>query len=364
MKGLYIHIPFCESICTYCDFPKRIPNNNKMIDDYLVELKNEFLFYNKEINNIDTIYIGGGTPSMLNTKQLKYLFDMLLKISKVKEFTIECNPESLNEEKIDLFLEYKINRISLGVQTFNNSLLKVLGRKHTNEQVFDLVKLLNSKGLNNINIDMMFAIPTSTIADLKNDINTVLNLSIKHISYYSFILEDKTIIHNQYHKGQIDIINNDTDGDMYETVIDSLTRNDFIHYEISNFSKDGFQSIHNKIYWMNKQYVGIGLGASGYIKNIRYTNHNLLRDYKKPYIKNSDILTLNDIIANEMILGLRLIGGISISEVNQKYNMNTFDTFPFIKKFINQELLIYENDMLRFSKRGLMMGNNIFASFI
>ena len=364
MRGLYIHIPFCKRICTYCDFTKRVPKNKEMIDEYLLHLKEELFSYEKYFDSVETIYIGGGTPTLLDNNELTYLFEMLKDFKNIKEFSIEINPETLTLEKVKILKKYGVNRCSIGVQSFDNNILKTLGRTHTKDDVVNAINMLKNEGISNINIDLIFAAPGSNLSSIKNDLNEFYKLDINHLSYYSLILEDNTILNYLYKNKKIDLIDNEIEAKMYEFIINDLENNGFKQYEISNFSKEGYESIHNKIYWENKEYIGVGLGASGYLDSIRYTNENHLNSYYKKYIKTSEFIDKNMQFSEEMILGLRLIRGINIDFVNKKYDKDILNDYKEIKKYINSGDLIIEDGYLHLTKKGLLIANDIFVIFI
>ena len=364
MRGLYIHIPFCKSICNYCDFTKRVPKDKSMIDEYLIHLKEELLTYEKYFDSIKTIYIGGGTPTLLDIKQLAVLFDMLKDFKNIKEFSIEINPETLTLEKAQLLKNKGVNRCSLGVESFNDKILKILGRKHTKTDVYNAINILKKVGITNINIDLIFAAPGSDISSIKNDLKEFYKLGINHLSYYSLILEEKTIFYHMYKNNKLTLIDNELEAKMYEFIIDDLEKNGFIQYEISNFSKNNTESIHNKIYWQNMEYIGIGLGASGYLDSIRYTNNTVLNEYYKKYRKSEEFIDKNMQFSEEMILGLRLIKGINIDFVNKKYEKDILNEYKEVEKYIKNGYLVIEDGYLHLTKKGLLIANDIFEIFI
>ena len=273
--AVYIHIPFCNYICAYCDFCK-VYYNKKYVNKYLNALEEEIKTnYKGEI--ITSLYIGGGTPSSLSLGELEKLFNILkiFNLSKDCEITMEANPDSLTIDKIRLLKEYGVNRVSLGVETINKKLQTVIDRRTDKDTVIACIKNLKNIGITNINVDLIYAIKEETIEDLKEDLNFLLSLDVPHVSTYSLIIENNT-------KLKIDHINNidkTLDREMYDLISKVLKGNNYIHYEISNFSKDGYQSKHNLKYWENKHYYGFGVGASGYLNNIRYTNTRSITKY-------------------------------------------------------------------------------------
>ena len=360
IKSVYVHIPFCDNICSYCDFCKFI-KNDYCIDKYLLELNNEIIkIYKNDI--IDTLYIGGGTPSCLNINQLEKLFNILKKfrLSKNIEFTFECNVESITKEKLELLYKNGVNRLSIGVQSFNSKILKYLGRNYNKEEIINKVKLAQKIGFNNINIDLIYATKYHTNKILLNDIYNIVKLDIQHISTYSLIIEPNTMLY-------IDSENNideEKDLKMYNLICEELDKNNFMHYEISNFSKEDYESKHNLTYWNNNNYYGFGLGASSYIGNIRSENTRSLNKYLSGlYIKESNNLDLNTIIENEFILGLRKIMGINKKYFYNKYKINVCD-IEVVNKLVKEEKLIDNGLNIYINKNYLYISNEILLNFL
>lgn len=363
MKGLYIHIPFCESICHYCDFVKRIPKDSHMMDDYLITLKNELLNYQSHFDTIDTIYIGGGTPSMLSIKQLTYLFEMLKDIHP-SEFTIEVNPESYSIEKGELFKAYGVNRVSLGVQTFQDHLLSYLNRKHTKNHIYEVVDHLKKVGIKYISVDLIYAIPKQTIQELYDDLHHIKMLDITHVSCYSLILEEKTYFYHQYLKGNFKEMDEDTEAQMYKIVMDELRNQGFEHYEISNFAKHKHYSKHNLLYWTLEEYIGIGLGAHGFIDGYRTYNETTLPAYAKKFQKDKLFQSNDVLLQDELIFGLRKISGIDIESIEKHYGVKLFDKFANLKEHIDLGLIEIDEGRLKLTEKGLFLGNQVFMVFI
>ena len=358
MKSAYIHIPFCKDICSYCDFCKMYYKSD-WVDNYLEELEKEIkLNYKGEILN--TIYIGGGTPTSLSESQLERLFIILSNLNKDNfEYTIEANVESLNIEKIKLFKKYGINRVSLGIQSIVDDNIKFLNRHHDKNMVIDCIKLLKEHGFNNINVDLIYGLPNQTIDVLKQDIDFILSLDINHVSTYSLIIEENT----KLAINKVKNIDEELDYQMYKYICDRLN-NDFIHYEISNFAKTGFESKHNLTYWNNECYYGFGLGASGYINNIRYDNTRSLSSYLKGNHRiNIDKLDLNTKIENEFILGLRKIKGINKDIFYQKYNIK-LENIEIVKKLLKEKKLIDDKENIFINEKYIYVSNSILIEFI
>jgi oxygen-independent coproporphyrinogen III oxidase len=363
MKGLYVHIPFCEYICHYCDFVKRVPKNKEMVDSYLKALVKEIETYKTHFKTVETIYIGGGTPSMLDVDQLTYLLKYLDQI-KPMEYTIEVNPESYTEEKGLLFKKYGINRISLGVQTFNQDLLHYLNRGHTNDHVFHVIKHLKSIGFDNISVDLIYAIPKQTLDDLAYDLEMINQLDISHVSCYSLILEEKTYFYHQYLRGNFKEVDQDIEATMYKMVIDTLKNQGFEHYEISNFAKHEKYSFHNLIYWTLGSYIGCGLGAHGFVDGKRTYNEKALPKYLNHFLSEETIQDQETLIQDELIFGLRKIKGVCIKELEDKYQIDLFKLYPKLKEKIELDLVKVENGYLKLTEKGLFLGNQVFMVFI
>lgn len=334
MKGLYIHIPFCRNICSYCDFCKFI-YNEKWVYTYFKSLKNEIKDrYMGE--KIKTIYIGGGTPSLLSSEELNKLFKMLelVDTTNLEEFTFECNIEDITEELLLILKENKVNRLSIGIQSFNEDNLKFMERKTDFKDTVEKIKLCRKLGFNNINLDLMYAIPKESLKVLKKDLNLYLKLDVEHISTYSLILEK----HTKAYVNNTSYIEEELDYEMYKLINNTLGKDN--QYEISNYAKSGYQCKHNLIYWNNEEYYGFGLGASGYIDNIRYTNTKNLKDYLLgDYVEDKEILGKKDIMDYEVMLGLRKIKGINIKEFTRKYQENIEEVYDLKKLFKSKELI-------------------------
>ena len=361
IESVYIHIPFCHKICSYCDFAK-LYYKKEWVDNYLDALEKEI---NQKYKNekIKTIYIGGGTPSSLNLDQLKKLFNIINKfnLDQNLEFTFECNIENINEKKLIFLKKNKVNRLSIGIESFNNKILKILNRKNIDfENTKKLIDQAKKIGFENINIDLIYSIEGQTLEDLKKDLDLFNKLNVEHISIYSLILEKNTKLYiNNYNN-----VDEELELQMYEYITNFLKKNNYIHYEISNYSKKGYESKHNLTYWNNSKYYGFGLGASGYIDNIRYTN---TRSFNK-YINNDfkleeDQLTKKDEMELEMILGLRKIKGVNLSEFEKKYHQKIINTFK-IDKLLEEQKLLIKDDYIYINPHYLYVSNDILINFL
>lgn len=358
IKNCYIHIPFCDKICSYCDFCKLL-YHEKFIDSYLCQLEKEIKsIYQKE--KLDTIYIGGGTPSSLSLRQLERLFQILgmLKKSGNFEYTIECNFDSITEEKLILFKNNGINRLSFGIESTIDKNLKVLDRTIDKNRVISMIHLCRKLGFHNINVDLMYAIPGEDIQDLERDIDFILSLDTEHISTYSLIIEE----HTKLFMDKTDYVSEDLDYEMYQLICNRL--NNYQHYEISNFAKDGYYSRHNMCYWKNKNYYGFGLGASSYINDERRTNTKSINKYLNGYyILECEKLEKSDIMVYEMILGLRLLDGIVKEDFYLKYKKDIYEVFP-IEELIKKGLLVDSGTNISIKKDKFYISNEILVSFI
>lgn len=337
MESVYIHIPFCKSICSYCDFCKMLYNGSwvtQYLNALIEEIKDK---YDGEV--IKTLYIGGGTPSSLSLKDLKYLFEIIkqFNLTELEEFTFECNLDDLNEELLQFLLDNGVNRLSIGIESFNEDKLKFMERHHTFLEAEEKFKLMRKMGFNNINIDLIYGIPGETLKDLKKDLELFLKLEPDHISTYSLIVEDNTKIGIN---GVIPIPE-ELDASMYEEICEKLDMKRYEHYEVSNFAKKGKKSKHNLKYWNNEEYYGFGLGAAGYTNGIRYENTRSLTEYiNGKRRKKEEILSTEDKMYNELMLGFRKMEGINLKDFFIKYGVNMQEVFDLHEVLKNEELIV------------------------
>ena len=351
IHSLYIHIPFCNKICDYCDFTK-LQYFRKFAVDYLDALKDELDSYN--IKDLKTIYVGGGTPTALED-------DLFLKLLQIidpykegaKEYTFEANPESLSLEKIKMLKEHGVNRVSLGVQTTNDKILKAVNRDHTFEQVKSAIKSLKEQGIDNINVDLILGLPHTSKKILENDIRNVLSLDVKHISCYGLTINPHTALFNKGFK--------EPSGDVlrqyYDIVESILKENGFIHYEVSNWSKPGYQSEHNLTYWRNEQYYGVGLGASGYIGETRYKDTiNLSQYLARAFINEQEKVSSKDKITYQIMLNLRTIEGLDMKYVEGKEKV--------VDELIKEGLIVKKQNRLVPTYEGMMILDQIILKLL
>ena len=366
----YVHIPFCTQICYYCDFSK-VFIKNQPVDSYLEHLIEEYHSY--DIKKLRTLYIGGGTPTALSARQLAFLLEKLtdkLDLSYLEELTIEANPGDLDQEKIAVLKDSPVNRVSLGVQTFNDRMLKQIGRSHSEKDIYENIANLKKAGFDNISIDLIYALPKQTMEDVKINVAKAIALDIPHMSLYSLILENHTVFMNRMRRGKLPLPKEDLEAEMFEYIIAELEKAGFEHYEISNFSKPGFESRHNLMYWDNAEYYGIGAGASGYVNGVRYKNHGPIRHYLQAVEAGNarvqeEMLTLNEKMEEEMFLGLRKKSGVSKKRFEEKFGLSFEDQYgAVVSELTEQGLLVPDRDIVRMTKQGLFLGDTVAEKFI
>jgi len=366
----YVHIPFCTQICYYCDFSK-VFIKNQPVDSYLEHLIEEYDSY--DIKKLRTLYIGGGTPTALSAPQLAFLLERLtdkLDLSYLEELTIEANPGDLDQEKIAVLKDSPVNRVSLGVQTFNDRMLKQIGRSHLEKDIYENIANLKKAGFDNISIDLIYALPKQTMEDVKINVAKAIALDIPHMSLYSLILENHTVFMNRMRRGKLPLPKEDLEAEMFEYIIAELEKAGFEHYEISNFSKPGFESRHNLMYWDNAEYYGIGAGASGYVDGVRYKNHGPIRHYLQAVEAGNarvqeEELTLHEKMEEEMFLGLRKKSGVSKKRFEEKFGLSFEDQYgAVVTELTEQGLLVPDRDIVRMTKKGLFLGDTVAEKFI
>lgn len=366
----YVHIPFCTQICYYCDFSK-VFIKNQPVDEYLQALIREFESY--DIKKLRTLYIGGGTPTSITAEQLEYLLTNLTKhldLSVLEEFTIEANPGDLTEDKIEMLKHSAVNRVSLGVQTFNDKHLKQIGRSHNEAQIYSTISNLKEAGFHNISIDLIYALPGQTMEDVKENVAKAIALDIPHLSLYSLILEHHTVFMNKMRRGKLQLPKEDLEAEMFEYIISELEANGFEHYEISNFTKPGFESRHNLMYWDNAEYFGVGAGASGYLNGVRYRNRGPIQHYLKAVAQGNarlseEKLTKDEMMEEELFLGLRKKTGVSIARFEEKFGLSFEERYgQIVRELCQQGLLVLDDKVVRMTKKGLFLGDTVAERFI
>lgn len=366
MKGLYIHIPFCIKKCKYCDF-NSFSACEKEKAAYLNALFSEMEKYRGE--EVDTIFIGGGTPTSLVSEQLEQLFLNINKtflLSEFCEITVEANPKTLDNEKLKVLKKYGVNRLSIGVQSFNDNELLALGRVHTGAEAEETI-LLAKKYFDNISIDLMCAIPNQTKESFSENLKKAFSLNPQHISCYSLILEEGTPLFEEYEKGTLILPDEDTEREIYDFACAQLEKHGYGQYEISNFAKPGYRSRHNIKYWQCEEYIGIGLSAHSYLNGIRFSNTDDFSSYIKGEFLSgeSDALSKEDKMSEYMFMGLRMTEGVTKMSFRQRFNEDLEKVFgnPLLK-FKNMGMIEEENDTIRLSKRAISVSNQILCEFI
>lgn len=377
--GIYIHIPFCKQKCNYCDFIS-YTNKCEKIENYIECLEKEINNFDFKNYNVTTIYIGGGTPSYIESKYIKQIMNYIYKKIQLEknelkdvEITIEVNPGTVTKQKI---LDYKkagINRVSIGLQCVQDRLLKLLGRIHTYEEFLNTYNLAKEVGFENINVDLMLGLPDQSIEDIKESLNQIIKLNPNHISTYSLIVEEGTKIFNQIENNELQIPDEELERNMYWYVKNTLELNGYNHYEISNFSKKGKESKHNMNCWNQEEYIGFGIAAHSYISNIRFSNTNNLEEYIKNITNNElekniiieEEQTLEDKKREFMMLGFRKIEGVNISIFKEKFVDNPICIYrEKLRKLVEEGLIEIDLNNIRLTNKGIDFANLVFEEFI
>ena len=390
MLGLYVHIPFCVKKCKYCDF-----NSYKMDIDskkrYIEDLKIEMELYSNKLykdnkyknkqccslnknDKITSIFVGGGTPSILTSDEIREVFisiKEMFDIDENAEITIECNPGTLTLEKLKTMKEIGINRLSIGLQAIQEKHLNFIGRIHTYEEFEKNYKDALSVGFKNINIDLMYSLPNQTLCDWKETLEKVVHLNPTHISAYSLILEEGTELYNMYESNKFELIDENVDIEMYEYTINYLKSKGYNQYEISNYSKEGYNCEHNILYWECEHYIGIGAGASGYINENRYNNVESLEDYhlslvkrEKP-IQENEILSEKDMIEEKIFMGLRMNKGIKFEDFKKKFGIDFREKYnKQIEMLLARKLINQSFEGIQLTQKGREISNSVFIEFM
>ena len=370
--GIYIHIPFCKSKCFYCDF-NSYANHEELVDVYVEALKNEINTVNDN-REVPSIYIGGGTPSYIDAKYIAEILETIrnkFNISNDAEITIEVNPGTVDRNKLKVYKKIGINRISFGLQTCQDELLKSIGRIHTFEEAKKGYLLAREYGFNNISIDLMFGLPKQSMDDLKYSLERIIELNPEHISTYSLKVEENTVFGRQQSEGKLILPNEDVERQMYYCIKNELKKAGYEHYEISNFAKPGYQSKHNNSYWEGQDYLGFGAGASSLYENTRYSNEINIQKYINKILNNEKVFEIEEELdekarlSETMILGLRKLNGVSKIDVKEKFGYDIEEVYSSeITKLLRLELLIQEEDRIRLTDKGLDLANQVFMEFI
>lgn len=357
MKSVYIHIPFCFDICSYCDFAK-VYYNEAIASSYLDALAKE-VEENYKGENVRTLYVGGGTPSALSIDLFEKLFQILksFKLNYIEEFTIECNVSDITEEKLKFWKENGVNRLSIGVESFQSRLLHILNRR---EEEIESKITLAQQYFHNINVDLIYGIHSQTMEELKEDVRRFLDLKVEHISAYSLILEEHTALSISNYPE----MDEDLNVTMYEYITTTLEQSGYVQYEFSNYSKKGHESKHNLVYWNNEEYYGFGLGASSFVNGIRANNTRNINQYiHHSFLLESHQLSKQEMMENEMILGLRKRTGVSEEQFYEQYQQSIEEVFDILELF-QKEYLIKKDGYLSINPKYYFISNEILISFM
>ena len=376
MLGLYVHVPFCAQKCNYCDFNSYKIEEKNQKKDYLISIKKEMELYKEEFKNKEftSVFLGGGTPSILTPEELTILIENIYSNFNIKrdaEITMECNPGTLNKVKLKAIKSLGINRLSMGLQVTQDHHLKYIGRIHTYEQFEKNYKDAIEVGIDNINVDLMYSLPNQSFDEWKETLNKIINLNPSHISAYSLILEEGTKFYDMYLNKEFELNDEEVDISIYNYTIDTLYKNGYHQYEISNYAKEGYECKHNIVYWKCDNYLGLGPGASGYINNYRYSNicdineYNKCLEYNKKPIEEKNVLSKKDEMEEFIFMGLRMNEGINLDEFYEKFNVNFKHKYNnILDKLKNLNLIIEQNNNIALTQRGRELSNTVFIEFI
>ena len=371
--GIYIHIPFCKSKCYYCDFIS-YTNQNSQVEQYMQEVRKEMEQYDVSDFNVTTIYIGGGTPSFIDEKYIQQLLEAWqekLKNNETKfeemEITIEMNPGTITKQKLEQYKRSGVNRISMGLQSTNDSLLQQIGRIHNYQEFLHAYQLVRETGFDNINLDIMIGLPNQTIQDVKNTLAEIQRLNPSHVSVYSLIVEKHTKMEQLIATGELDLPEEEQERQMYWYVKNTLELNGYRHYEISNFAKAGRESKHNLNCWEQKEYLGFGAAAHSYLDGIRFANTTFTEmatwDYTAKQVLEKQ--SLEDKKKEFMLLGLRKIQGVRIQKFKEKFVDNPIFLFrEQIEKLVKEQLLVIDGDWIRLTNLGIDLANLVWQEFV
>ncbi|MFK8197658.1 radical SAM family heme chaperone HemW [Aerococcaceae bacterium zg-1292] len=374
VNAAYIHIPFCKKICHYCAFNKYF-YDGQPVGRYLTGLEHEFSMYLQNHQEcFDTIYVGGGTPSCLNIDELTQLLTSIqhyLPYDDKTEYTFEINPGELTFEKCQLLAQFGVNRVSMGVQSFNDRLLRKIGRNHREKHIYQSIEWLREAGITNLSIDLIFRLPEQTMEDFNESLTKALTLDLPHYSLYSLIIENQTLFQQLQREGKLLLPSEDVDADMFELAIRRLHDSGIEQYEVSNFARPGFESRHNLKYWQYVPYYGFGAGAHGFVDGVRYYNsgpvHHFLRAIEanqKPVV-NELPLSVADQMEEYLFLALRTTNGFRLSDFNQRFNQNALTLFQtFFEEQTALGLLVIEEDNVRLTTRGLFLADTVFRDLL
>lgn len=373
--GLYIHIPFCKSKCYYCDF-NSFAGREELTGPYFEALGDEIRYYSGRLKNckIKTIFIGGGTPSLVEARHIYEILNSCrqhFNLEESVEISIETNPGTLTYEKLMMYKASGINRLSIGLQAWQDRLLQELGRIHRMDEFIENYNLAKKVGFKNINVDLIFGLPGQRMNDWIESVVNVPKLGATHISCYSLKIEDDTVFGNRLAEGELIPADDELDREMYYFAIDKLSKLGFHHYEISNFAKPGYECRHNLTYWRAEEYLGVGAGAHSYLEGKRFNNICKIEDYisfilnQELPVENVELIDKKDAMSEFLILGLRLIDGISMSEFKSRFDEDIFNIFGNeINKLLRKQLIEQDGDRLKLTETGLDVANKVFVEFL
>ncbi|AQW24584.1 radical SAM family heme chaperone HemW [Clostridium perfringens] len=372
--SLYIHIPFCAQKCLYCDFPS-FARKDHLRKAYIEALNKEIISLREKHNNleINTIFIGGGTPSVLEADELECLLKEVAKLNMAKdiEYSMECNPGNLTEEKLEVMKKYGVNRISMGLQAKQDNLLKGLGRIHNYKTFKENFLLAKKVGFNNINVDLMFGLPNQRLNEWEETLREIISLEPAHISAYSLIIEEGTAFYNLYENDKLKLPTEEEERKMYHLTKKILEENGFNQYEISNYAKEGKECRHNLAYWNMDNWIGVGSAAASYINGKRIKNISSVEEYINSINEKGEAVeeiinnSKNDNMEEFMFMGLRKINGIDENEFKNRFSMNINDVYgEILNKYIGEGLLIRESGRIFLSEKGIEISNIIMADFL
>ncbi len=371
--GIYIHIPFCKRKCFYCDFVSYADQCDQ-VESYIQEVSKEMEQYDLSGYHVTTIYIGGGTPSLIDEKYIKRLLEELkiklannpTKFEEI-EITIEINPGTITKQKLEQYKKSGVNRISIGLQSTNDNLLKEIGRIHNYQAFLEAYQLVQETGFENINIDIMIGLPNQTIQDIKKTLEEIKKLNPNHVSVYSLIVEENTKMDQLIATGELQLPDEELERQMYWYVKNTLELNGYKHYEISNFAKEGKESKHNTNCWEQKEYIGLGVAAHSYLNGVRYSNASFTEtgdwNFKDKTVQERQSLEVQK--KEYMLLGLRKIEGVSIQKFKEKFVDNPIFLFrEEIEKLVEKQLLEVDGDWIRLTTKGLDLANLVWEEFV
>ncbi len=370
--SLYVHIPFCRKKCAYCDFPS-YAGKEEVIPEYMEALKSEIGYISSlyERPQVETVYVGGGTPTLLGGSDIRSLFDTLRKDFDVKrdaEISVEANPGTVTAEKLQVLKGCGVNRMSLGVQSFNNEHLKKLGRIHLAHEAVEAFEMIRATGFKNVNLDLIFALPGESRKDWANSLDKAIALKPEHISVYNLQLEEGTPLHAEKMEGGLLLPDEDEELEMFKSAIDKLQKNGYVHYEISNFAKKGFECEHNIAYWTMKDYIGISAGAHSYINGVRIENTPYLDKYiagNFAAIKSEHVNTKKENMEETVFLGLRLLKGFHLNDFTGKFGISFREIYrKEIAELTDEGLLEIDGKNVKLTEKGLFLANEVFRRFL